>query len=435
MHARNPSLVLVLVLTAAVTTASLACGRQPDFQPVEVGNGPLLFFTHHDLRPDGWVDTTYVMDPTIHRQPVLLLKDWQVHPQHRFRSDLVLVEYRSRLLVLNLRSGKASFLLPENKTQFVSVAGSRVFFVELLPAGGDKSRGVKLGGTGKGVTTTEEYYRGPENLYVADVEGSAKPQRILDHPIEGVLSTTKEAIWLVSTEPKRKLIRVTHDNQARDIVPFDSHWVTTRTKCAFSPHGRYLALETVHDAHDFNKERELFVIDVQQRKITWQQERISTAAWSGWGHAPHLSCRWRDEKTLFFRSFPKWDLHLTSLVDIEAGKFLSDEQVEKWQKLLEKESSKPARRRRIGYFELEFGKAFFAGDGTPAVNVVDESKTQVRTQVGEMEVSPGGEYLLYRSRADHHVYLLDGAKRTETRITPAGVGYSWLPAVQTSPKK
>src|SRR5213075_637557 len=93
--------------------------------------------------------------------------------------------------------------------------------------------------------------------------------------IERVLGIEKDSFWVITAGANRKLCKISKTGRREEIVGMDEHWVAPEIHYSFSPGGKHLALSALHDQHDFHKERELVVIDLQRKRVVISKERIA----------------------------------------------------------------------------------------------------------------------------------------------------------------
>jgi hypothetical protein len=119
-----------------------------------------------------------------------------------------------------------------------------------------------------------KYYRPRDYLY--SFEPPAETRLLLSNVlIERVLGMEKDSIWVITAGANRKLCKISKTGTMEEIVGVDDHWVAPEIHYSFSRGGKYLALSALHDQHDFHKERELIVINLQSKRINPFKERVS----------------------------------------------------------------------------------------------------------------------------------------------------------------
>ena len=388
-------------------------------QPVSIDHGPLLFFVQYNTDQA----SLYVADPTIEQQPQLLWRGGPPIPVplNRLDPNNLLLDYQNRLFSVNLTQGKSEPVLSTNhQTELVTVENNKIYFLEkLIPY---TPRGYKLTTNNSNLTIVQSYYQPLDQLYILDRNKTKKPIRLTNLDIERILAVDDQYFWAVTAGENRTLCRIQRNGEIEEIIPFESHWISSDIDFKISPHMEYLALGLINNHHDFHDERDLIVIDLEQN-IILSHEHIFVASFMVDGALARLHFDWLDENHLYYISYADPFEYIT--MDIESG------QVEKYDLLEYVSKNNPfsvePKRKTIGYFDLEFGLVFYRGQDTPVGSVLDASGTKIN----DMSVSPAGDWAAFVSFKDDGTYLIDGRNKKKMLLMSGMSNHlKWLPAIK-----
>ncbi|MFC1782656.1 hypothetical protein ACFL02_03605 [Planctomycetota bacterium] len=424
MYRNNIKIMILAIGLLLLSSLPKTQGEQLQWQPVKVGKGPLLFFFHPEDREGkpfsgiGRRDVLYVYDPTIDQPPQRVWHQFSNCPVPLVRLDPnnVLFEYRDHLFIVDLTQGKSSGIMKtNNQVEFVAVEGQRVYFLEKIIPYTIQDMGIKLGRGKSGNTVVQEYYQPQDYIYVLDRSKSEIPKRLTGLKIEKVLYVDEKQLWVITAGEDRKLYRIEKNGNVEDIITFDPHWITPRIEPKFSPDQRYLALGIIHDQHDFHSERELVVIDLEQKNIVFVKERMLLFDFSsvGGSNIP-LLFNWTSDTKL---GYINGDFSM-GFLDVETGEDKKLRFIKDPEKITGQPTSPPTRKTQ-GYFDREDSTLFFQGEDAPV------------GKYSKLAVNPNGEWAAFLSSEDKNVYLADGRKK-EKALLINGWSYDlkWLSSIK-----
>lgn len=399
------------------------------FSPVNVGEGPLVFFIHPEDESGRSTisgprtEVLYVCDVAADTKAVPV---WRgevpvVVPVQRLTRNLTVIERSREYYLWDMAKGSATPLWPgQNQTSFLKAEGGKIFFLRrLLP---DPINGMKVGRGKDGKTVAESWFRARDKvctLIPGDEAGAVE----LDAPVlEHIVETDSAGIWAVTADEPRKLCLISNDGTVTDIIPFDRHWVASETHAVFSPARDYLAMSVLHDEQDFSREKELIVVDVKRKAVSHVSHNVSLGIW--FGYPAPIEMTWVDETHLLFGNHLLEKEKNVQVLDAPSGKLSALTEVQRKAAAL---SHGPTTRERNGLFDSEFGKIWFAGDKEPAGSVLDEKGSSVR----DLKISKDGNWAAFCDLDSNEVFLLDGANRRKRRLASGWTfQINWLPAVE-----
>jgi len=416
---------LLFLLVIILTCQGGILAEQLKIQPVSIGQGSLLFCVQYDrsMLPNDHI-MLYVADPTVDQPLQLLWRGGRPPPAPLKRLDLnnLLFDHQNRLFSVNLTQGKSEpVLATEHQTELITVEDNKIYFLETMKPSTHSE--YKLTTNKNGLTVVKSYYQPRDHLYILDRNKTNKPIRLTNLDIERILAVDDQYIWAVTAGENRTLCRIQRNGEVEEIIPFESHWITSDIYFKISPHKEYLALSLINNHYDFHDERDLIVIDLEQNIIKSHKQHIIVGSFFVGSTLARLHFDWIDENHLYYISYA-YPFECITL-DTESG------QVEKYDlgEYSRKNQIFPIKPKRqtIGYFDLEFGLIFYQGQDTPVGSVRDENGSQ---QINEMAVSPAGEWAAISSNKDDETYLIDGRnKKKVPLISGASVHLKWLPAI------
>ena len=175
-------------------------------------------------------------------------------------------------------------------------------------------------------------------------------------------------------------------------------------------------MSVLHDEQDFDRERELIVVDVKRKGVCHLSHNVSIGSRS---YPPPIDMTWVDGTHLLFG-----ETKSGQVLDAPAGKLAAPTGAQRQAAA----PPVPPDRERKGLFDSEWGKLWFAGDKELAGSVLDETGIAVN----DMEISGDGKWAAFCESGASSVFLLDGAARRKHQLL-SGWAYNikWLPAVDT----
>ena len=412
-------------LTACVFALATVHAGTPlgGFSPVKVGEGPLVCLIHPEdgigqSVSDGRerTEVMYLCDPGsgVKATPVWRGSVPLVVPLQRLTKNLTVVERGYECFVWDMSEGGATSLWAGgDQTSFLKAEGSKVFFLRrLLP---DTSSGVKLRSGKNGEHVAESWFRARDKLCTLTPGDKAGAVELSVPVLEHIVETGPTGIWAVTADEPRKLCLISNDGTVTGIIPFDPHWVAGETFAVFSPARDYLALSVLHDEQDFDRERELIVVDVKRKGVCHLSHNVSIGSRS---YPPPIDMTWVDGTHLLFG-----ETKSGQVLDAPAGKLAAPTGAQ------HKAAAPPVApdRETKGLFDSVWGKLWFAGDKELAGSVLDETGIAVN----DMEISGDGKWAAFCESGASNIFLLDGAARRKHQLL-SGWAYNikWLPAVE-----
>jgi hypothetical protein len=242
-----------------------------------VSDGPLLFFTRPENNAgeacgsgdERTAETVYVFDPASTRAPQVIraqpTRESRLYPHFlaRLTSEFALVEHSNRLGLLELHTGKWSGLLESDAaTTLLEVRGSSVYFLE-----------------------SRRQEPNVQWLYVHDVCASDGARRLTtlqfesaipNHPslvFEGLRSnlwgsappppSDERGFLLITAAPDRRVVRVSREGVAAELMKFDKRWDSDIVQVHESPDRRFMAIVGMRHGEWYGA-RDLVVVDTTQ---------------------------------------------------------------------------------------------------------------------------------------------------------------------------
>ncbi|MFC1783278.1 hypothetical protein ACFL02_06790 [Planctomycetota bacterium] len=433
----NKIIILFLGLVLWIGT-EITLSQQLQVHPVRIGKGPLLFFYHPENSQgistpgseSGRMEVLYVYDPTSEKPPQRMWHSGhaQLHPLSRLDPNVVLFEHKDRLYIVDLTQGKANSILPnELYTELITVKGSIVYFLERRIPYWKGEFKLKIDESGKRVITS--HYTPRAYICVLDSSTTDKPKRITELEVERVLKVDEQCFWVVTAGENRKLCRIQMDGKFEEIIPFDSHWVTSLTDIKFSPNRKYIAISLYHDQYDLLEERKLVVIDLEKKKTAFVRERIYVVVPPEiiGSSVPKVFFEWIDDTYLHYFSSTT-DSSEDVYVNVENGTILEKK---KWLELkstiLWLCSIIVEQYQKKGYFHHIDGLLYFKGESTPVASVLNKQGRKA----SEFFICPQGEWAAFVSPEDKSIYIVDGKKKEKSLIiTRWNYDLKWLPSIK-----
>lgn len=400
-------------------------GDDPKFNKIDLSDGPVLYFVHPEAnKDDDREEVVYLFDPAKHESPRELWRGPNPPPRPIMLSydqpsagrpapHLMILERRSRGMIVDLRRGAAEALDEKHPTKVLSVEEKQVFFLQQSAPQG--LMGYKLARDENGVIITESYARQRDYLCM-HVIGEGASKRLCDTVIERVLFTDTDGFWVITAGKDRKIARISRKGELVELAAFDDHWVAPMTRYALSPKWKFLALSTLHDRHDFHKQRELMVVDVEQKKTILTLEKVKVYQHPFSSTSASLWVDWLGDSRLSIGSDPQ------RVIDLPDGAELDRKALDRLLDEFEDQPEEP-RRKTIGHFDHEWGLLYFKGEAKPVASVLDESGSMVR----DMEIDPQGRWASYVG--DDAVWFVDGKTRLKSQLVK-GWAYDlhWMPS-------
>ena len=430
--------VITVCIIPLVLNLSFGIGKFDEltFKPIALEkDGPLLFFVRPEDaegRPysieSSRTEVLYVFSPANHDQPQPIWRGDVPVPEllARLNQRQVLLDYKQRLFVLHLDTGVVAPMLDgEDQTEIVEAKSGRVLFLHRSVP--QTSFGSTLETNAGGATVIKEYYRPRDFIYAWDIATRSEPELLSESPIEKVLHVDEHSIWAITADDDRKLCKIPKHGGGTDVVhSLDNHLVASETYCHFSPNQRYLALTYLNDQHDFHKERELIVIDLEAKRIVCSVEKV-TPLFPTYALAPFLRVAWLDESRLSYG----YDRPI--VLDVSNGARVEEDQANT--NIRQRTGLVPLKRTTIGYFDREHGLLYYRGEEKPVVNVLDDENPHA--QIREMAICPQGNWAAFLSPQDPNTYIVDGRNRKKELLFPGwSHSLTWLPSANwTAPDR
>jgi hypothetical protein len=409
------------------------------FRPIAVGGGELLLF----VRPENAGgeseggsasdrrEVLYVHDPEgpFEAPHVLWRGEGSVAPRPlaRLSQHDVLFDFRERAFVLNVSSGRVTPIMPaDGETRVLLVTNGTVTFLH-RPHTIDLIHGLSWDHT----TQRWQYDRPADHLMSTRPGRLAHPVRLVEEAVEHVVAVAGQVLWIVLASPDRQLARVTEAGCER-IAEWDEHWIPRLTKVHPSPDGTWLAFETCDDRNDLGL-REIVVVDLPQKRVCHVTSKARQEEF-GSDHT-FIPVRWTRSNQLTFtesHTDPTDDGFVTLKLSTHRLEFTANEVrvlgIEDTPALqsLSTRSTAEGRTNR-GRFEEEFGRLYFPGHPTPAIDLLDDDNV---LQSGAIMVSPSGDWAVAAGSEIEDTMLIDG-QRQAVSVLLQGWSYdlNWLPSV------
>lgn len=423
----------------AITVAAQAVGAPLaglTFRPVEVSHGELLFLVHPETAegvPNGGsgdrFEVLYLHDPSAgwDRPKVLWHGEGNVAPRPlaRMSRDVVLMDFEDRAFFLTLSTGAVAPLLrTDDETKVLLVDESKVYFLHRT-----------IPDTSPGAFHWEKrrwlYDRPADFLMMTAANQSDRPVRLAPEKIERVLAITENTFWVVTAGRRRHLARIT-ERGSELIAPWNKHWIAPLATIYLSPDQLRLAVEMCHDLHDFSV-REVVVVHLPSRRVCFSRSNVGVAIF-GSAHQV-LPMRWKGPTHLciYETSFRHPEEEANWVVmdafgrliefDDEQGREISDG---KGVSFYADAPPDPPSRERIGAFDREFGRLYFAGEQEPVISLVRDDGVEV----DDVTVSPSGNWAVASGTTHAGTTLINGRRRSTSGLLRGGsYDHMWLPSV------
>lgn len=384
-----------------------------EFSPVSIDqDDPLLFFKlSYNVGHQGTSSgrALYLCDPEQGKGLQLLCSSARsLSPVARVKSDLMLMNYLRSGFLLQLSSAEVTPLLPgKQETEVIAVEGDWIYFL------GRKERDPRL-------VNPRDY----DHLYAMDVSGGEGSCLLSSNPVEKVISVEDQAIWVITPNEsrveegelwalagtdQRKLCKILKSGEIEEVHAVDEHWIGSSICGSFSPSGNYLALSAEHSERDQCLERDLVVIDLEERYICYSRERISIldlSPGSGSGLSDLLTSWEGDAKLKYSHSAGVAEVDILSGTAQSGSGLASGDQ-----------SSVSNIRISDGLFDLHNGAFYFKGEESPLIDVA---------RADHVAIDSKGCWAVGCNQSAH-VFLFDGQKKSESWLTEGRVdNFLWF---------
>lgn len=267
-------IALVCIAALATPQETAAARGMSGFRSVAVSDGPLLFFTRPENEAgEAWcvgyeraAETVYVFDPASTRAPQVIraqpTRESRLYPHFlaRLTSELALVEHSKRLGLLELHTGKWSGLLESDAaTTLLEVRGSSVYFLE-----------------------SRRQEPNVQWLYVHDACASDGARRLTTLQFESAIPNHPSLVFekphrsvgrsrwtppsdergflLITAAPDRRIVRVSREGVAAELMKFDERWDSDVVQVHESPDRRFMAIVGMRHGEWYGA-RDLVVVD------------------------------------------------------------------------------------------------------------------------------------------------------------------------------
>jgi hypothetical protein len=393
----------------AVLLAAALPGQDPwELTPVEVGSGPLYFFTSSDARSEAEGRPRLVLDPESGEGPREFLRcPGNTRIRDRVEPGLILLqsfqEHRG-IVALDVSRGRWTQLAVGNDAYAFATGGEVVFIA-------DPAR-----------------KRGGAHLMARDVRGTLPARAVLARPVHEPVypALARHEVFVLTAGPgPAELWRVGLDGaKSRRVTTLRGGEVVEHATVVPSPSGRLVALSVAEADHLFDQ-RALRVIETASGEVLREIAEISVQLSPLSSSMPSLEMTWLDEGRRLRYSetwYPegsdrrmggrfRWvDLDVVTgkrlaVHDYDGGGIFHTEPPP---------GALPVPEHSIfGFFVRAEGRAWFLGEETPAADVRNE-----RGQVpfGDLSFSPDGRWAMARRAGEHGLALLDGRERTRRTV-------------------
>jgi hypothetical protein len=433
MMQRLLTLIRFAALLGSSSWASEAASSSIGFQPATPNDGPLMTFVRPEdqngnpHQGNGRFEAVYWWSPGLEGPAKLLYKCRSARnlPKflHRVDSDRVLISILDRCQVLNMPTAILEPLWPgDDQTKFIKGEGDSTFF--LYRSVPDPKKGIKIEKNNTGVAVATDWYRPRDFLYVAKIGHTTSREVLYEQALETICLIDDSGFWAITADEPRELIRLTNGGEVASAIRIESNWIAEWIEIVPSPDGKFLALSVLRNDQSFNDRRDLVLARVSDGKLLNRVNDVVTNIWLSSITQP-INMNWLDSNRLFFKNLNLETPKLGSMV-LDANQLAVRKPTPAEQ--LAANPAESDQRERVGHFETEFGKVWFAGDTEPAGNVLNKKGIH---ESAELKLSDDGRWAAFSAPFTKGVFVLDGEKRSKHKVLEGWIyGLWWLPALK-----
>jgi hypothetical protein len=383
--------------------------ERPPIEPVELSDGPLLYFTRHETplgepADHGFGDglrVTYLFDPMAGGVPHIVHRslwssavpvDW-----YRPTRDMVAYQCEGHLYTRELSTGRLRRVVETvNPTQLVGVHGTQFFVLEQRCQAGDSKW-----------------------LFVRDVSNSHPARPLLDREIATVLSTDERGCTVTTPAPDSGLLRVHLSGGYDRLATLDARWKVDQLQLAEAPDGKHLAIVGSRMGDELHL-RDLRVLELATKRLVYSRDETPCHPVGFGGYPRRLWIAWENATTL--RHF---EPETSYSIDVTSGEVAGAPPNGASNELrFESEygASPPTRQSSAADNWIDFrgGKFYYRGDEA----AIDGVGLDLNS-----EYSPDGRFVTVESRPTGELRVIDGKLRKVHAVVKGRVyNLTWLAA-------